>query len=215
MKRLIFLFSVLMLSLTVFGQYHHRVRHHHYGGHVVIRSHAPMVYYDDVEVIYVTKKKVREEKQNIVINNNIMMHNREVDRSDNEKEYITLDYDENVVCKSNSFDYDDMWNQTVWFKEGSYKKLRTDGEITLANVAKFLEEHVDAKVVLYGYASRRYGTYDYNKQLASNRIRSVSNYLVNVHQIDWSRIKSCVVGTDEAEYSIDKWNQCVVIKCEH
>lgn len=220
MRRIIFLFSMLLLAITVNAQYYRRVIpyyghhvHYHPSTHVVVREHVP--YYEE-KVVYVREKPQRN---SVVVNNYIVNNNkREIVRNQNncdDNEYFDLNnVNETTIVNNQSFDYDDMWSQTVWFKRGSYSKLRNDGKIALDNVHKFLCEHSDAKIVLYGYASRKYGTYDYNKDLAKKRLYTVSDYLVNVYRLDWSRIEMRVVGTSSAEYDEDSWNQCVVIKCE-
>lgn len=205
MKKIYLFFSLLLLSITVSAQhlkYYHRPR---------IVYEAPYV-----DVMYVKKVVKNEPKEptQIVINNYVVDDNKKRPyKNNNDCEYVSIDTSE-CLLESPTFSYDDMWSQTIWFKEGSYRNIRTDGKIALDNVAIFLQEHLDAKVVLEGYASRRHGTYSYNKDLASNRLRTISSYLVNVYHINWDRIEMKVIGTDNAKYEIDKWNQCVVINCK-
>lgn len=216
MRKFIFLFSMLLLAITVNAQYYRcavpHYGHHHPRTHVV-REYIP--YYEE-KVVYVREKPQRN---SVVVNNYIINDNkREVVRNQNicdDNEYFDLNIvNEKPTVNNQNFDYDDMWSQTVWFKRGSYNNLRNDGKIALDNVYKFLREHSDAKIILYGYASRKYGTYEYNKDLAKKRLYTVSDYLVNVYRLDWSRIEMRVIGTNSAEYDEDSWNQCVVIKCE-
>lgn len=212
MKRIIFLFSLLILVITVNAQ-HYRVYHRHYPRHRKVYIEHRVPYYER-EVVYIKEKPKREQ----IVVNNLIVNDHKHNRCDDENEYISLEYENNTnnqINTTRNFDYEDMWSQTIWFKSGSYNKIRTDGKIALDNVYNFLSKYSDAKIVLYGYASRRYGTYNYNKNLAEKRVRTISNYLVNVYQLDWSRIDMRVIGTDSAEYDEDKWNQCVVIKCEH
>lgn len=196
MKNFYLFFSLLLLPITVSAQ-HWKQR----------------VFYERpyVDIVYV-KKVVKPKPTQVVVNNYIIDGNNQQPYNNN-NDYVSIDTNECLV-ETSTFDYDDMWSQTIWFKEGSYRNIRTDGKIALDNVAKFLQEHLDAKVVLEGYASRRHGTYSYNKSLAQNRLRTISSYLVNVYHINWDRIEEKVEGTDDVKYEIDKWNQCVVINCK-
>lgn len=216
MKRFCLLFSLLLLAITVNSQ---RVVYHH----TYARPHRVIYERPYVDVMYVEKvvKSKQHQPNQIVINNYVVNDNDDVYNRNNrkrcfdedEKEFVSIDTNECLIERS-TFDYDDMWHQTIWFKRGSYRKIRTDGKIALENVAMFLQEHNDAKIVLEGYASRRYGTYDYNKSLASNRLKTISSYLVNVYHINWDRIEMKVIGTDDSRYDTDEWNQCVVINCK-
>ena len=67
----------------------------------------------------------------------------------------------------------------------------------------------------YVYASKRHGSYDYNKNLSRNRCIGAKQYLEQYYNIEGSRIEMFVHGTDNQLYSIDKWNRCVVIKCNN
>ena len=212
MRKIVALLSLLLLVITVNAQ---PPRHHgrHFSGHrtVYFTPHRQIPCYEEIVVL---TQRERPKKEVIVVNNYI--EREKVRTVENEDEYLSLDCNQPIRedIDNVSFDYSDMWSQTIWFKEDSYKKIRTDGQIALHNVAKFLSEHSDATVVLYGYASRRHGTYGYNMKLASNRVKNVKSYLSNLYEVDWSRIKCCVIGTSAQEYDTDMWNQCVVIKCE-
>lgn len=205
MKKFYLFFSLVLLSLTVSAQ------HWRY-------YHRPKVIYETpyVDVIYVKKivKNEPKEPMQIVVNNYVVDNTiKERSCSNNDCDYVSIDTNECFI-ETSTFNYGDMWSQTIWFKEGSYRKIRTDGKIALENVAHFLQDHLDAKIVLEGYASRRYGTYRYNKDLASNRLRTISSYLVNTYHINWDRIEMKVIGTDDSKYDTDSWNQCVVINCK-
>lgn len=123
-----------------------------------------------------------------------------------------INVDDDIVREPN-FSYSDMWKQTVWFREDSYKIRLDANKITLDNVSTFLYDYPSATITIYGYASKRHGSYDYNKQLAANRCVSVRNYLIEKYGIPFERMSIVVRGTDSPEYYIDKWNQSVVIKC--
>jgi outer membrane protein OmpA-like peptidoglycan-associated protein len=110
--------------------------------------------------------------------------------------------------------YSEMWKQTVWFNEDCYKINRTGNKVTLDNVANFLNEHPETTITVRGYASQRNGVYEYNKKLSCRRCVATRNYLVSEYGININRIHMIFLGTDEPQYSVDKWNQCVVITCD-
>lgn len=47
------------------------------------------------------------------------------------------------------------------------------------------------------------------------RCIGAKQYLEQYYHIDCSRIEMFVHGTDNPRYSIDKWNRCLVIKCNN
>lgn len=126
--------------------------------------------------------------------------------------------DENIIINdeksSNNIHFSQMWKQTVWFHEDCYQLTHNDNYITLDNVATFLNEQINCNIIIYGYASKKHGSYTYNKILAAKRCKSVKSYLTNKYNINPSRITIIVKGTDTPEYYIDNWNQCVVIKAQ-
>lgn len=219
MRKVLLFLSMLLLALTVNAQRYVRC----YGAYPTygrVVYHQPYYERPYVDVVYV-EKVVREKKQpsQIVVNNYVVNEERKRYVQVNESfeygdnSYVSIDTNEKCLTTP-TFDYDDMWSQTIWFKEDSYRKIRTDGKIALENIALFLEEHKDAKIIIEGYASRRHGTYSYNKNLAANRLKTISHYLVNVYHINWDRIEMKVIGSDDAKYDEDSWNQCVVINCK-
>ena len=152
-----------------------------------INTSASLLYDNNIDKKIV--KNEPKEPMQIVVNNYVVDNTiKERSYSNNDCDYVSIDTNECFI-ETSTFNYDDMWSQTIWFKEGSYRKIRTDGKIALENVARFLQDHLDAKIVLEGYASRRCGTYRYNKDLASNRLRTISSYLVNTYHINWDRIE--------------------------
>lgn len=141
-------------------------------------------------------------KQEYITNNNVynVYTNTQNETSCDEEINVTMGYS-------------DMWKQTVWFHEDKYLLNTEYNKIALTNVADFMHNYSDCEIVIYGYASKRHGSYSYNKNLAAKRCVSVKAYLTS-HGIDKHRITMIVKGTDNPEYYQDNWNQCVIIKCK-
>lgn len=212
---------IILFLLSCIGSFIHRLYaqpcYHYYPRSVYHR--VPVVAYPTYQTVVVRERPkvvVVEEPNDVVyyhkkpkVTHVYEEEERQVMRCNDE----IINVDEAMV-KEPRFTYSDMWKQTVWFNEDSYKIKLEPNKITLENVSSFLYENPDANITIYGYASKRHGSYEYNKQLASNRCRSVRMYLVDEYQIPYSRIKLVVRGTDSPEYYVDKWNQCVVIKCD-
>lgn len=105
--------------------------------------HRPRIVYGTpcVDIMYVKKVVKNEPKEptQIVVNNYIVDNDVRKNQhyNNNDCDYISIDTNECLV-ETSAFDYDDMWSQTIWFKEGSYRKIRIDGKIALENVAQFL-----------------------------------------------------------------------------
>lgn len=103
------------------------------------------------------------------------------------------------------------WKQTIWFREDRYKINTEYNHIALYNIAHYLESNPCFKILITGYASKKHGSYAYNQQLAAKRCYAVKNYLVDVYNVHPNRIYVKIRGTNNPEYYIDKWNQCVII----
>lgn len=103
------------------------------------------------------------------------------------------------------------WKQTIWFREDQYKLNKTYNHVSLHNIGEFLLEHPCTTILITGYASKRHGSYQYNQQLAAKRCYSVRDYLVDYYSINPKRIYIKIRGTNNPEYYVDKWNQCVII----
>lgn len=212
MKRLILLLGLLVAYVTSSAQYYH-YEHYYACNHYINR-----VYH--VSPVYM---KVRKAPRVIVVeeeNNVIYYHKKKspqithVYENNSTSNYNnTNDEIINIDDSNNSISYDKMWKQTIWFNEDAYKINKDYNKVTLDNVARFLKEHHNVSINVYGYASKKHGSYEYNKQLAANRCISTKNYMSSEYDISPSRIKICVRGTDNPEYYVDKWNQCVIIKC--
>lgn len=214
MKRLI-LFLVITLSfITTKAQYYRYDYHicepyvdrvyHVAPVHMKVRKSPKVIVVEEEEnVIYYHKKK--EPKVTHVYEDKISASYC----NESKDEIIDID-DCNTTIK-----YSQMWKQTIWFNEDAYKINKDYNKVTLDNVALFLREHPNVHIKVYGYASKKHGSYEYNKQLAANRCKMTKEYIINEYNINPSRIKLCVRGTDTPEYYVDKWNQCVIIKCDN
>lgn len=214
MKRLILLLGLILVYITSNAQYY---RYEHY--------HICEPYVDRVYHVAPVHMKVRKSPRVIVVEeeeNVIYYHKKKEPQVTHVYEnHQSLDCSYNTndeiinVDDNNSIRYNQMWKQTIWFTEDAYKINKDYNKVTLDNVANFMKAHPNVYIRIYGYASKRHGSYEYNKQLAANRCRMTKYYISNEYNISPSRIKMCVRGTDTPEYYVDKWNQCVIIKCDN
>lgn len=97
----------------------------------------------------------------------------------------------------------------VGFMLNSYKISETD-YANLANVAKWIKEHPDTKVVIEGYADKDTGSTTYNQKLATNRAEAVKNVLVNTFDVNPDQLVTRGIGSVEQPYSTNNWNRVVI-----
>lgn len=213
MKHLILFLVISLNFITANAQYYYREyricrpcveRTYHVAPvHMRVRTSPKVIVVEEEEnIIYYHKKK---EPQITHIYENALS----VPNQNNTDELIDVEANENTIS------YNEMWKQTIWFNEDAYKINKDYNKVTLDNVARFMKEHPNINIRVYGYASKKHGSYAYNKQLAANRCRMTKNYISSEYNIDPSRIIMYVRGTDTPEYYVDKWNQCVIIKCDN
>lgn len=203
MKRLFLITTLLfILTLPMYSQYYCR-RYTAYPRRIVVHREVP---------VYVTVKNhpkivvlEEETEPNIIYS----QKNESIKYTDEYDDILNVQFEDD-----NKISYDQMWKQTIWFKEDRYEINKEYNKVTLDNVAKFLYDNPSANINIYGYASKKHGSYMYNKQLAANRCQETKLYLMHTYNIDSERISMIVKGTDSPEYYVDKWNQCVVIKCK-
>lgn len=65
----------------------------------------------------------------------------------------------------------------VFFKSNSTKIAKRD-MLSLDNLATYLKNNIDKKVVIYGYADKNTGTEDYNMIISERRVEAVKNVLI-------------------------------------
>lgn len=203
MKKIILLITLIFSVINVFGQRHYYVypSRHHYAN---VRHRIPVIV--EERVIVVEKQPIIiKQEPNIVYERNC---NQDYPITDNSN------YDGDDVNIIDNFN-NDCWDITILFKEDSYK-LKDDHQLVLLqNVAEYMQKNPHCTITIHGYASKCHGTYDYNKILSKRRCIGAKQYLEQYYHIDCSRIEMFVHGTDNPRYSIDKWNRCLVIKCNN
>ncbi|MDR1342522.1 MAG: OmpA family protein [Prevotellaceae bacterium] len=84
-------------------------------------------------------------------------------------------------------------------------------DIHLTNVAKYLDEHPDAKIRLDGYGDRETGTPKQNLKTAVQRAENVRRMLIEEYGVAPERIETQAIGSNEQPYEKNEWNRLVVI----
>lgn len=199
MKKIVMLIALILSVINVFGQRHCYVYPSGYR-YVHVRQRIPIIV--EERVIVVEKQPIIiKQEPNIVYENDCNQVCPTIDNCDDVS--IVDDFD------------NDCWDITILFKEDSYK-LKDDHQLVLLqNIAEYMHKNPYCTITIHGYASKRHGSYDYNKNLSRNRCVGAKQYLEQYYNIEGSRIEMFVHGTDNPQYSIDKWNRCVVIKCNN
>ena len=101
----------------------------------------------------------------------------------------------------------------VRFTINSAKVSRND-KVTLYDVAKYMNENEDVKVVINGYADKKTGTAEYNKALSERRANAVKKILVE-NGVDESRMTINANGGDAQPYAdTNNWNRVVLINIQ-
>ena len=101
----------------------------------------------------------------------------------------------------------------VRFTINSAKVSRSD-KVTLYDVAKYMNENEDVKVVINGYADKKTGTAEYNKALSERRANAVKKILVE-NGVDESRMTINANGGDAQPYAdTNNWNRVVLINIQ-
>lgn len=82
--------------------------------------------------------------------------------------------------------------------------------VNIYNVAQWMEQNPDAKVVIKGYADKDTGTSEYNMSLSKKRAEAVYNILVNDYKVKASRLSIHAAGSDTQVYDTNNWNRIVI-----
>lgn len=84
-------------------------------------------------------------------------------------------------------------------------------EISIYNVAKFLQDNPNAKVMVVGYADKKTGTAAYNEKLSEKRAKNVANALINKYNVNNSRVDVQWKGSSEQPYANENaWNRVAI-----
>lgn len=87
----------------------------------------------------------------------------------------------------------------------------TDAEmVNVYNVAMWMKEHPNQKIVIKGYADEQTGTSDYNMQLSRERAQNVYNALVGDYGINSNRLSIQAEGSNSQLYDTNDWNRIVI-----
>lgn len=87
----------------------------------------------------------------------------------------------------------------------------TDEEmVNVYNVAKYLQQNPDSRIILQGYADKDTGTSEYNLGLSKRRAEAVKNVLVGNYGIDASRLSIDAEGSSTQPYETNDWNRIVI-----
>ena len=93
-------------------------------------------------------------------------------------------------------------------------KVTATEQAKLAEVAKWLKDHPDAKVIVTGYADKGTGTATINARYAKQRAESVTNELVKKYGIEASRITTESKGDTEQIFKINDQNRVTIVTAE-
>lgn len=86
--------------------------------------------------------------------------------------------------------------------------VKNDQMVAIENAVKYLEDYPKATLTLNGYTDKR-GKEDYNLDLSKKRVDSVKKILVNVYNVDESRLKESYHGENHKKLEDDSLNRRV------
>ena len=86
--------------------------------------------------------------------------------------------------------------------------------VNIYNVAEYMKQNPDAKVVVTGYADRDTGTSEYNQTLSERRAQAVYDILVDNYGISPSRLSVQADGSSTQPYPTNDWNRIVIFTQE-
>ena len=98
---------------------------------------------------------------------------------------------------------------TVRFNINS-AKITDEEMVNVYNVAKYLQQNPDSRIILQGYADKDTGTSEYNLRLSKRRAEAVKNVLVGNYDIDASRLSIDAEGSSTQPYETNDWNRIVI-----
>ena len=84
--------------------------------------------------------------------------------------------------------------------------------VNVYNVAEWMKQYPDQKVVIVGYADKDTGTSTYNMGLSKRRAQNVYNILVNNYGINPDRLAIQAEGSDKQVYKENNWNRIVLFE---
>lgn len=93
-------------------------------------------------------------------------------------------------------------------------KVRNSQMINVYNIAKWMNENPNAKVVIKGYADKNTGSSKYNMTLSEKRAKNVCKLLVDKYGIAEDRLSVVAEGSDSQVYDENNWNRVVIFSAE-
>ncbi len=100
---------------------------------------------------------------------------------------------------------------TVRFTINSAEIMPTE-EVNIYNMAQWLKNNPNEKIVVVGYADKDTGTAEYNMDLSKRRADAVANALVNNYGIARDRLDVKYDGSDVQPYDTNNWNRIVIFR---
>lgn len=83
-------------------------------------------------------------------------------------------------------------------------------EVSIYNVAKYLQDHPNARVEVVGYADKDTGTPSYNERLSERRAKNVADALIKKYNINSNRVTVLYKGSSVQPYSVNEWNRVAI-----
>lgn len=82
--------------------------------------------------------------------------------------------------------------------------------VNVYNMAQWLKQNPNQKVMIDGYADKKTGTSSYNMKLSERRAKAVAEALNKKYGIDSSRLIIKAFGSDTQPYDVNNWNRIVI-----
>lgn len=109
---------------------------------------------------------------------------------------------EPVVCESAAL------LPTVRFTINSSKITKME-QVNVYNMAQWMKDNADAKVIITGYADKKTGSANYNQGLSERRAKAVYDMLVKEYGINPNRLQTAAEGSSQQIYDVNNWNRIV------
>jgi len=83
-------------------------------------------------------------------------------------------------------------------------------DLSIRNIAGFLEQNPTAKICLEGYADNKTGSESYNLDLAGRRAKAIFDLLTKKYNADPNRLEIKVIGDSNQPFEKSSWNRVVI-----
>lgn len=98
---------------------------------------------------------------------------------------------------------------TVRFRINS-AKISSEEMVNVYNMAQWMKQNPNQKVLIDGYADKKTGSSNYNMKLSERRAKAVAEALSKKYGIDPSRLIIKAFGSDTQPYDVNNWNRIVI-----